>query len=230
MNNSILQGTKATVFPFSKQAFADGYDFSVLSPEEQELTKHYYTNYKDMLETYYKYKSANYYLEMGKYHYDIRGLYDIGWSFYGTGIYDGIIVGCSPSLKRNSCEYILDILIEENCIRHIKFIPFNESVITTAIYEEFGDISTDDLIGLVGKWVQINVNNNFYGHKRISYINELEFYSNEAMDIYKKMFDCMFGFDFAKNCYAPKNKCILSFRKNRKERLIYGKYSKKEKF
>lgn len=230
MNNYISQETKTRDFPFSKQAFADGYDFSVLSPEEQELTKHYYTDYKDMSKIYHNYNSASYYLEEGKYNYVVRGLYDIGWSFYDTGIYDGIIVGCSPSLKRNSSEYILDILIEENCIRHIKFIPSNESVITTAIYEEFGDISTDVLNGLVGKWVQINVNNNFYGHKRISYINELEFYSNEAMDIYKKMFDCIFGFKFAKNSYVPKNKYILSSRKKRKECLIYGKYSKKEKF
>jgi hypothetical protein len=216
---------KTKKFPFSKQAFADGYDFSSLTMEEQELTKYYYTNIDDMREMDRKYNSASYYMNEGQFVHVYLSLYDIGWGFYDSGDYHGVIVGCYQSEKKDSCEYILDVLISEYCIRHIKFNPINNSVITDAIKEEFGILNRNVLSTLSGKWVQVSVNNNNYNGKRVSYVNKLIFYSDEAMDIYKKMFDCMFGFPKAKNCYVPKNKYILSSRKKRKESLVYhGKY------
>ena len=191
------------IFPYSKQAFADGYDFTDFTSEEQNLTKYYYTNVEDMRELNRNYNSASYYIKEGQFVSVYRALYDIGWGFYNFGEYDGVIVGCYPTAKKDSCEYILDVLILEHCIRHIKFNPINNSVITEAIKEEFGDISREILSNLIGKWVQISVSNKKNDQSRYSYINKLLFYSDESMEIYKKMFERMFDFKYLRNRLKP---------------------------
>lgn len=203
---------KTKKFPYSKQAFADGYDFSELSPEDQELTKHYYTNREDMHETYCRYKSADYYIKNRFCPVNIQySPYDISWGFPNSGVFNGIIVDCNPTIKKDSSEYILDVLIVENCIKHIKFNPYSSSIISQSIIDEFGTINRDVLSTLIGKWIQINVKNICYNEKVFSYINDFVFFTDESTEIYKKMFDCMFG--FSKKRFLQKNKSILFYRK-----------------
>lgn len=191
-------------FPYSKYAYADGYDFTEFTSEEQELTKHYYTNVDDMHKLNQICKAFKYYIEEGQIEAQNRALYEVGWGFYDSGDYDGIIVGCYPTSKKGSDEYIIDVLISEDCIRHIKFNPQNDSVITDAIKEEFSDISRKILSELIGKWVRISViNKKNNDQNQYSYIKKLLFYSDEAMEIYKKMFERMFDFKYLRNRLKP---------------------------
>lgn len=203
---------KTKKFPYSKQAFADGYDFSELSPKDQELTKHYYTSREDMHETYCRYKSADYYIKNRFCPVNIQySPYTLSWGFPNSGVFNGIIVGCNPTTKKDSSEYILDVLIAEYCIKHIKFDPYKNSKISQSIMDEFGTINSNVLSTLTGKWIQISVKNLYHDDKMYSFINELVFFTDESMEIYLKMFDCMFT--FRKKRFIEKNKSILFYGK-----------------
>lgn len=180
-------------FPYSKQAFADGYDFSEWSLEEQELTKAYYTNKKDMREANETYKSASYYISYGHLGGSYISSYDISWRFPESKSYFGIIVSCNKSYKKGSDDYILDIAISEDCIRHVKFNPHENSVIMRAIKEELSSENESDFYKLKGKWIQIDIKNNRNKGDWFSNVTGFVFYCQEEKEIYIKMFEYMFS-------------------------------------
>lgn len=103
---------------YSKEAYEDGYDFSGLEPEEQELSKKLYRSKMHMQRVYNKLCLYNDILENEQ---EAMLNVDVGWGFPKSGVYLGCVQSCQKSMKRDSNELIMRIILDEKTIRNIKF-------------------------------------------------------------------------------------------------------------
>jgi len=171
---------------YSKQAFEDGYDFSALTFKEQEMTKYLYISADVMNDLYYaikKYKKIKNNLKS-----NLMKLNN-DWSFQENGYYYGYIVNANIH-PHNNDEYILNLLVDDECIKNIKFRINCNDVIWVSIRETCND--TFNVGDLVGSLVRVNV---FNGTKNngypFSYIKSIDFFSQEEIDTLYKMINLM---------------------------------------
>lgn len=169
---------------FSKKAFRDGYDFSHFSKAEQEATNVLYTNSDDMIFLKDRYISANMYIR-NKYVYGVAPLYDKDWRFFEDGDYDGIIVDVRKPHTTNNGDYIIDILIDTEHIKHIKFMPYSDLPVAEAIRNEIED--ENSIVDLIGRWVEFKIENVYRYGKSFSNVLEFEFFDSFIENLYKKM-------------------------------------------
>lgn len=171
---------------YSKQAFEDGYDFSALTIEEQEMTKDLYVSTRVMSDLYYviiKYESIRNNLTL-----NLRRLNN-EWLFKDNGFYYGYIIGANRH-PRNNDEFILNLLIDDRNVKNIKFRKNCNDVIWVTIRELCDD--TFCLPDMIGSLVRVNI---FNGTKTdgypFSYIKSIDFFSQEEIDTLYKMIDIM---------------------------------------
>ena len=121
-NNQEIEGKETNIqkseLMYSKEAYEDGYDFSSLNPEEQELSKKLYRSKMHMQRVYNKLCLYNDILENEQ---EAMLNVDVGWGFPKSGVYLGCVQSCQKSMKRDSNELIMRIILDEKTIRNIKF-------------------------------------------------------------------------------------------------------------
>ena len=102
---------------YSKLAHDEGYDFSILPVEQQELTCRLYGGWDFMNELY---QACVAYEEFRK---RIRQEQDFAysWGFPETGEYFGVILNCERSWKKDSVDYIMSVIVNYDEIKFIKF-------------------------------------------------------------------------------------------------------------
>lgn len=171
---------------YSKQAYEDGYDFSSLTLEEQRMTKYLYISADVMSDLYYaikKYKKIKNNLKN-----NLKRLSN-DWSFQENGYYYGYIVNANIH-PHNDDEFIFNLLVDDKCVKNIKFRKNCNDVIWVTLRELCND--TFCLPDLIGSLVRVNVYN---GTKTdgypFSYIKSIDFFSQDEIDILYKMIDIM---------------------------------------
>lgn len=103
---------------YSKEAYEDGYDFSSLSLDEQELSKKLYRSERHMQGIYNK---LCLYSDISEDEQEAMLDVDVGWGFPKSGVYLGCVQSCQKSMKKDSNELIMRIILNENTIRNVKF-------------------------------------------------------------------------------------------------------------
>lgn len=103
---------------YSKEAYEDGYDFSSLSLDEQELSKKLYRSERHMQGIYNKLCLYSDILEDEQ---EAMLNVDVDWGFPKSGVYLGCVQSCQKSMKKDSNDLIMRIILNENTIRNIKF-------------------------------------------------------------------------------------------------------------
>lgn len=171
---------------YSKQAFEDGYDFSALTFKEQEMTKYLYISADVMNDLYYaikKYKKIKNNLKS-----NLMKLNN-DWSFERNGYIYGYIVNANKH-PYNENEFILNLLVNDECVKNIKFHINSNDVIWVSIREICTDtFNIDDLIGSL---VRMDIfNSTRTNGLPFSYIKRIDFFSEEEIDTLYKMINIM---------------------------------------
>lgn len=173
---------------YSEQAYKDGYDFSSLTEEEQEMTIDYYSSKEEIREVVNLAKAAKSYIRNNGFDNTQKALIDYDWRFFKDGEYNGIIVNCSKSKKTGSKDYILELMIDEYTIKYIKFNPFYYKNPVT--YSILGELDFDEnYYRLIGRYVSFSVCNITYSGKTFAKISEFEFIEKSIIDLHIKMYD-----------------------------------------
>ncbi len=171
---------------YSKQAFEDGYDFSALTLEEQRMTKYLYISDCVMNDLYYAIKKYN--AIKNNLSTKLRQLSN-DWAFENDGYYYGYIVNANIH-PHNDDEFIFNLLVDDECVKNIKFRKNCNDIIWVTIREVCDD--TFVLPDLIGSLVRVNVFNGTKTDGRpFSYIKSIDFFSEEEIDILYKMINIM---------------------------------------
>lgn len=171
---------------YSIEAYNDGFDFSNLSLEEQEMTKNLYVSYETMAEL----DGASIVFDKIMNNRNYIASFKEKWEFNESGTYYGYIISVNPH-PRNQNEFIINLLINDTEVRHIKFKTYSyNNVVWRAINETIsGGFEISDLIGSL---VRVEVNNIIKNDGNpFSYIVSMEFFSNEEINTLYKMLDTM---------------------------------------
>lgn len=171
---------------YSEQAYTDGYDFSKFTESEQKLTKEYYTNKEEIGEVARLAKAARYYIRHSDFDCSVKPLIDYDWRFFESGTYEGVIVRCSKSVKKDSEDYIIELMLDEHTIKYIKFNPYDNNPVALAIFDELdyeGNCSK-----LIGRYVIFEIDNNIYNRNKIfSNVISFEFVEKNIINLHLKM-------------------------------------------
>lgn len=189
MNNS-TEITNVNI-KYSIEAYNDGYDFSSLSPIEQEASKKFYWSRESMYalldaENVYNYINNN----SNK---NLLLLTNKSWTFSESGFYKGIIIDAKKSRKPGSEDFILDIIINGNDIKHVKLTHNPDDVVLKALLKKYnGRISLIDPLELIGSVVAINVRNSMRVSRTVfSSIHQFIFFSDITTNALFNMLNLM---------------------------------------
>ena len=188
---------------YSEQAYNDGYDFSSLTESEQKLTREYYYDKEEIGKVARLVEVARYYIRHSDFDCSVKPLIDYDWRFLESGTYEGVIVRCSKSLKKDSEDYIIELMLDEDTIKYIKFNPYSNGTVISAILDELeyqGSFSK-----IIGRYVILDVDNNIYsGNKIFSNVTSFEFVDEDIINLHLKMWEIMKETDL-KNMIRAKN-------------------------
>ena len=173
---------------YSEQAYNDGYDFSSLTENEQKLTREYYSNKEEIREVARLVKAARYYIRHSDFDCFVKPLIDYDWRFFESGTYQAVIVRCSKSVKADSDDYILELMLDEHTIKYIKFNPYSNGTVISAILDELeyqGNFSK-----IIGRYIIFDVDNNIYSRNKIfSNVTSFEFVEEDIINLHLKMWE-----------------------------------------
>lgn len=188
---------------FSEEAYDDGYDFSSLTENEQKLTKEYYSSKEEIREVAQLVKAAGYYIRHSDFDCSVKPLIDYDWRFFESGSYEAVIVRCSKSVKMDSDDYILELMLDEYTIKYIKFKPFDDNPITTAILDELN--YHENYGNLVGRYIVFDIENNPYGRNKVfSNVTSFKFIEKNIITLHMKMWEIIQNTDL-KNMIRNRN-------------------------
>lgn len=103
-------------YMYSGLAHKEGYDFSKLTPEKQKLSCKLYGGH-DMMWDLYEARNTCYNILYQNTIYYLKE----SWGFPASGVYSGYILSCNRIRKRYKLEYVMDVLINSEEIKHVKF-------------------------------------------------------------------------------------------------------------
>lgn len=163
-NNEVVVENESNILDsepaYSKQAYEDGYDFSSMSQEEQELSKKLYGSQKHMSDMY---DILCLYDNLSTSTDDALFLLDEGWTFPESGTYCGCVAGYEKSRKKGSNEYILHLIVGPQSIRYLKFSKRYSDPIMIAIRERWkvkiNPHKPFELNKIVGKLLRVKIEN-----------------------------------------------------------------------
>lgn len=122
-------------FLYSVRAHNEGFNFSSLSEDEQEASKHLYTTEDDMSNFFAATCTMTSIIENLELKLPLRK----GYGFPYSGVYSGYILNCQMTNSPYFNEYIMEILLDEQNVRLIKFTKSLIDSNFTHIYEAIKD-------------------------------------------------------------------------------------------
>ncbi len=176
---------------YSLEAYNDGYDFSILSLEDQEATKSYYWSMQSMYELADATQVYNFIIKNKN--NGVISLVKKSWTFDKSGTYKGIILDARNSMKQGNDAVILDILINSREIKHVKMTHDSTNVILGALLEKYDNlIGLIDLSELIGCVVGIEVENITSSSGNVfSKIIDFVFWDDDIVNLLYDMIDIM---------------------------------------
>lgn len=176
---------------YSLEAYNDGYDFSILSLEDQEATKSYYWSMQSMYELADATQVYNFIIKNKN--NGVISLVKKSWTFDKSGTYKGIILDARNSMKQGNDVVILDILINSREIKHVKMTHDSTNVILGALLEKYDNlIGLIDLSELIGCVVGIEVENITSSSGNVfSKIIDFVFWDDDIVNLLYDMIDIM---------------------------------------
>lgn len=176
---------------YSIEAYNDGYDFSILSLEDQEATKSYYWSMQSMYELADATQVYNFIIKNKN--NGVISLVKKSWTFDKSGTYKGIILDARNSMKQGNDAVILDILINSREIKHVKMTHDSTNVILGALLEKYDNlIGLIDLSELIGCVVGIEVENITSSSGNVfSKIIDFVFWDDDIVNLLYDMIDIM---------------------------------------
>lgn len=176
---------------YSLEAYNDGYDFSILSLEDQEATKSYYWSMQSMYELADATQVYNFIIKNKN--NGVISLVKKSWTFDKSGTYKGIILDARNSMKQGNDDVILDILINGKEIKHVKMTHDSTNVVLEALLEKFnGFIGLVDPSELIGCVVGIEVENITSSSGNVfSKIIDFAFWDDDIVNLLYDMIDIM---------------------------------------
>ena len=176
---------------YSLEAYNDGYDFSILSLEDQEATKSYYWSMQSMYELADATQVYNFIIKNKN--NGVISLVKKSWTFDKSGTYKGIILDARNSMKQGNDAVILDILINSREIKHVKMTHDSTNVILGALLEKYDNlIGLIDLSELIGCVVGIEVENITSSSGNVfSKLIDFVFWDDDIVNLLYDMIDIM---------------------------------------
>lgn len=187
MNNITIDNAENNI-NFSIKAYDDGYDFSSLSPFEQELTKKLYITYQSIHDFVNAAKVYDYMKdEKNK---NLFLLTNKSWSFPKSGLYQGIIINTTKSKKKGTDDYIFEILVNGNDIKYAKLTHDPDNAVLQAILKKYNcPIGMFNPEELIGSFVLLSITNIPTYNGTFSKIKKLIFYPSHYVNTFYKMLD-----------------------------------------